>query len=271
MRKLFFLKLGGSVITNKGLANTANLEKIDEIANEVHRAQRDDRELVLLLGHGSGSFGHIAASKYHTRDGVNTFQQWQGFADVGSRARALNQIIIERLLLAGVTAISFSPCSSIIANDRKIIEWNTLLIEKSLLANIAPVIYGDVVFDQKSGGTILSTEELFEHLAHKLNPERILLAGLETGVWKDFPSRNELIAEITPDSFEDDKKEVRSSTSPDVTGGMRSKVEEMLSLVKRLPQLEVQIFSAMEPENVYSALMGSKIGTVIRNPGRIKP
>lgn len=54
------------------------------------------------------------------------------------------------------------------------------------LANgILPVVYGDVVFDEVRGGTILSTEDLFQHLAHQLHPERVLLAGLEAGVWAD--------------------------------------------------------------------------------------
>ena len=70
---------------------------------------------------------------------------------------------------------------------------------KSALANkLLPVIHGDVVFDEARGGTILSTEDLFTHLAHQLHPKRILLAGLEAGVWEDFPARTHLIEEITP-------------------------------------------------------------------------
>ena len=34
----------------------------------------------LIIGHGSGSFGHYMASKYGTRRGVNGPEQWMGFA-----------------------------------------------------------------------------------------------------------------------------------------------------------------------------------------------
>ena len=34
----------------------------------------------LVIGHGSGSFGHYMASKYGTRKGVDGPDQWAGFA-----------------------------------------------------------------------------------------------------------------------------------------------------------------------------------------------
>ena len=49
----------------------------------------------------------------------------------------------------------------------------------------------------------------------------------------------------------------------DVTGGMKSKVEEMLSLVEQIPNLDVQIFSGEEAGNVKRALIGELLGTLI--------
>ena len=74
-------------------------------------------------------------------------------------------------------------------------------IRAALSNGLLPVIHGDVAFDEIRGGTILSTEDLFAHLAHQLHPQRILLAGLEAGVWADFPAHKHLLAEITPGSF----------------------------------------------------------------------
>jgi isopentenyl phosphate kinase len=264
MSELVFLKLGGSIITDKDQPNTAKLKKIDEIADEIKRAIHAAPEIKLLIGHGSGSFGHTAAEKFYTRNGVTTPLQWEGFSEVGNRARALNQIIIDRFEGSGLRSLAFSPLSSIIASNREIIHWDTNPIETCLKNKILPIVYGDIIFDNLLGGTILSTEELFLHLASKLKPSRILLSGLEEGVWRDFPSRQNLLNEITPSSYAGFKEGISKSSSPDVTGGMSSKVNAMIKLLHTLPDLEIQIFSALHPGNIYAALLGKIIGTVIR-------
>ena len=71
----------------------------------------------------------------------------------------------------------------------------------ALAAGLVPLVYGDVIFDRKRGGIILSTEELFDYLARVMKPEEILLAGMEEGVWKDFPVCSTLIQQITPAFF----------------------------------------------------------------------
>ena len=264
-RKLIFLKLGGSVITHKDQPNSADFEMLDAIAKEIARAQNDNTALSLLIGHGSGSFGHQAAEKYNTRNGVKTFAQWKGFTEVAMRARQLNQIVIERLLLANVNVLSISPFSGIVSQNRKVLSWDISIIEKTLQNQLVPVIYGDVILDEKAGGVIFSTEELFSFLACKLHPDRILLAGLEEGVWQDYPKNTILLPQITPWDIQKVRADLQVSQSIDVTGGMRSKVEDMVSLIQQLPSIEVQIFSAREPGNVYSSLMGVHKGTVIRN------
>jgi isopentenyl phosphate kinase len=49
----------------------------------------------------------------------------------------------------------------------------------------------------------------------------------------------------------------------DVTGGMQSKVGQMLEVVKASPMLKVLIFSGEDPEKLQKALNGEKIGTMI--------
>ncbi|MDP3721269.1 MAG: hypothetical protein Q8R09_02310, partial [Anaerolineaceae bacterium] len=178
----------------------------------------------------------------------------------------LNQIIFDRLVAAGVKAISVSPFSGIQAENCRITNWDTSIISDCLYQHLVPVIYGDVILDRRLGGTILSTEELFAYLAPRLQPERILLAGLEEGVWKDFPQKTQLINEIHPDDIAALQAEIRGSGSIDVTGGMFTKVQLMIGLLKQLPSLEVQIFSGSTPGNVQALLMGEYKGTLIRNP-----
>jgi len=126
-----------------------------------------------------------------------------------------------------------------------------------------PVIYGDVVFDTVRGGTILSTEDLFSYLAPQLLPQRILLAGIEAGVWADYPQRKRLVGEITRDTLSRVAPGLEGSAATDVTGGMASKVQLSLELVSQLPQLQVLIFSGEQPGFVRQALSGERIGTLV--------
>ncbi len=258
---LVFLKLGGSLITDKTRPYTPRLETIDSLAGQIFSASKKDADLHLVLGHGSGSFGHQAASHFGTRRGVSGPEAWRGFAEVWYQASALNRLVIESLRRAGLPAVTFSPSSSITAHDGKVFIWDLHPLQTALGGGLLPVVHGDVAFDKVRGGTILSTEDLFEHLGRELHPERILLAGLEAGVWEDFPERSKLLPEIRPGDFAQQVSGLGGAAGADVTGGMRAKVAQMLSLVEQVPGLEVLIFSGEEPGNVRRALLGENPGT----------
>ncbi len=123
MQNLVFLKLGGSLITDKQSASTARLDVLERLAGEIKAALGAEPDIRLVLGHGSGSFGHVPAKKYGTRQGVSTPEQWLGFAEVWEEARALNQIVIETLLAAGLPVIAFPPSAAVLAQDGKVLEW----------------------------------------------------------------------------------------------------------------------------------------------------
>lgn len=260
---LVFLKLGGSLITDKTRPYTPRLETLNTLALQIAAARRNKPDLQLILGHGSGSFGHQAASEFGTRQGVSGEKGWHGFAEVWYQASALNRLVIFATRNAGLPAITLPPVAAVTARDGKIAAWDLAPLKSALANGLLPVIHGDVIFDKNRGGTILSTEDLFAHLARKIRPERILLAGLETGVWEDFPSRNHIIKEITPQLFAKMTPSLEGSSGADVTGGMKAKVTEMLALVEQVPGLEVLIFSGEEPDNVCKALQGENPGTRI--------
>jgi isopentenyl phosphate kinase len=262
---LIFLKLGGSLITDKDRPHTARPDAIRRLASEILQARQANPDLQIVLGHGSGSFGHIPAKKYGTRKGVHTPQEWQGFVEVWQEAHALNQIVLEILLEAGLPVITFPPSAAITARQGSVQTWDLDPLRRSLQAGIIPVIFGDVIFDVERGGTILSTEELFFHLAPALLPQRILIAGIENGVWQDYPACTHLIQSITPASFPGIAAGISGSVSVDVTGGMIAKVQSMLELVTAQPALEVLIFSGVRPGLVFEALQGQSPGTVISN------
>ena len=276
MKELVFLKLGGSLITDKTRPYTPLLDMMDDLALQIATSLRSQPDLRLVIGHGAGSFGHVAASEYKTRDGyprpsplthrerdATEDTYWKGFAEVWYQASSLNRHVMEALHKAGLRTIALPPSGSVIASDGQVTVWETTPIRMALAAGIVPVIFGDVVFDEVRGGTILSTENLFAYLVKAMAPDRVLLAGLEDAVWEDFPARTRRIEQITPQSFEEIKHGVGGSAAADVTGGMEAKVREMLELVQETPGLRVQIFSGTQPGNLVRALLGEKLGTEI--------
>lgn len=128
---------------------------------------------------------------------------------------------------------------------------------------LLPVIYGDVAFDEALGGTILSTEDVFKFLVEQFSPSRILLAGIEAGVWEDFPARTKLVKQIQAADYEAMRSGIKGSASTDVTGGMKAKVEEMLALIQTNRHLTAQIFSAEENGFLARALQGENVGTLL--------
>ncbi len=260
---LIYLKLGGSLITHKNKPHTARLDVLDRLANEIATARSQDQDLQILLGHGSGSFGHFPASKYKTRSGVKTAEEWMGFVEVWREATDLNHLVMHALEKACLPAIAFPPSAMVTAHRGRVASWNPDTLQNALDEGLLPVIYGDVVFDTVLGGTILSTEDLFTHLAHHIPPVRLLLAGIEPGVWADFPDNTHLLPEISPGSFREIETGLSGSAAMDVTGGMADKVRQVLSLVEAFPELKVLIFSGEIPGNVQRALLGESIGTAI--------
>ena len=281
MRELVFLKLGGSLITDKTKPYTVRKGKLVDLSSQISHALQTRPDLLLVLGHGSGSFGHTAAKEYRTRDGApapvpaplqlppsstkigEEQEYWKGFAEVWYQASKLNRFVVQALNESGIPTMTFSPAASVWAANGRVAQWDLSQIKYALEGGILPVVHGDVIFDQEKGGTILSTEELFAHLARKMRPKRILLAGLEEGVWADFPARKQRVQEVTRESFNKIKQSTGKAAGVDVTGGMESKIRQMLELAESIPGLTIQIFSGETPENLKKALLGETLGTII--------
>lgn len=252
MNDLLFLKLGGSLITDKTGVEVVREEVLARLAQEIRQARAEKPGLRLLMGHGSGSFGHVAGAKHGTRQGVATAVQWQGFAEVSSAADRLNKIVTTALVQAGVPAVSLQPAAALLCTDGQITHYYTAPIEAALNAGLVPVIYGDVAFDTVRGGTIVSTEEVMMALTDRLQPRWLLLAGETDGV---YDLEKQTLPQITSANFEAIKPALGGSRGTDVTGGMVSKVQGMLDLVAQFPDLAIRIFSGLENGTLRQVLL----------------
>ncbi len=259
-----FLKLGGSLITDKSRARTPRPDTLKRLAGEIAAARAAAPGLRIVLGHGSGSFGHSEAQKYRTAREVRSAEEWAGFAAVWSAADALNRLAMDALASAGVPALRIAPSACAVLEDGRLAAMGSEPVRRALDAGLVPVVYGDAVFDRIRGGGIASTEMVFCALAADLQPGRILLAGIERGVFADYPARRTLVPRIGAGEAEALRRTVSGSEHADVTGGMLSKVLDMLELVRNNGDLRVWIFSGEEEGNVRRALLGEDVaGTIL--------
>jgi len=271
MPELIFLKLGGSLLTDKTRPQALRGDVLARLASEIAGALADRPDLRLLIGHGSGSFGHMAARKHDTRAGVSSPEGWRGYAETARAAAMLNRHVVDALWEAGVPALAIQPSASAQCRAGELLVLDERPIRVALEHGLAPVIYGDVALDTVRGGTIISTEEIFAWLAPRLAPARVILVGEVAGVLSADPASGiagELIPEITPDTLPGFAQALGGSRGVDVTGGMVAKVREMLALVQAtLALAAVQIISGLTPGLVRSALVDPDLraGTRITN------
>ncbi len=267
--ELVFLKLGGSLLTDKTRAQALRSEVLERLVGEIAGALATRPDLRLLIGHGSGSFGHVIARKYGTRAGVRSPEQWRGYAETAVVAARLNRLVVEALAAGGVPALPVQPSASARCAGGELVFLDERPIRVALEQRLVPIVYGDVALDDRQGGTIISTEEIFGWLAARLAPQRIVLAGEVEGVLSADPANGqagELIASITPETLPQWASVLGEARGVDVTGGMLTKVNAMMALVRQTPSLAaVQIVSGLVPGLVRTVLSdpGSRAGTRI--------
>lgn len=263
MPVLVFLKLGGSLITDKTEEAFFRRDYMVRLAEEIRLGLAGNSELSLLIGHGSGSFGHFAARRHGTATGVKSPEQWHGFAEVARVARRLNHLVTDVLDEAGLPVWPIQPSASIECCDAEVRYMEVRPLRVALDKGLIPLVHGDVAIDKKRGGTIASTEGIFFYLAPILCPQQILLLGEVSGV---LDREDQVIPVITPRTFPEVKTVLGGSRGVDVTGGMATKVRDMLQLVEVLPSLTIRIMSGLEPGLLRKVLIDPtfETGTILR-------
>lgn len=250
---LIILKIGGSVITEKSSLSKAKEAEINRISNEVASFKKDsDSQLILV--HGAGSFGHPQAMKYRLNEGFDA----KGAYLIHNSVKVLNSKVLESLNNAGANALPVHPLSSCLLENGKIIDFQVGQIKVMIEKGIIPVLHGDVVMDRIKGASVLSGDRIIPHLAIALNASQIGAGSDVDGVLDD---KDAVIKKITHFSFVDMKKNIKGSSSTDVTGGMLGKVSELLELANK--GISSRIFNASRKGIVSSFLYGEDVGTLI--------
>lgn len=289
---MIFLKLGGSAITDKTREATPKPDVIRDAARAIFSAREHFagemkiHDLKILLGHGSGSFGHFTAQKWGFGKGeafaaMQASQnasplQWRAYAETGASAQRLNRLVTDIFLEENVPVVSIQPSASARTRDGELYAFDSANIQTALDHNLIPLIYGDVAFDETRGMAIASTDALFAYLAPILKPSRVIYTTAVNGIYTADPNKNpnaQLIREITPLSFEQIRAHVGEAHGFDVTGGMLDKLARSVKLVNEFPNLEVYIVAARQEMTLNALMLSNPFelfpSTRIYNPNRM--
>lgn len=240
------LKLGGSAITVKEgymKANSANIAKLAKaIANVWNAGVRD-----LIVVHGAGSFGHALVLKYKLDNGVKTMEEQEGCKKTQEACAELSKLVVAALAKEGVPAASIPPHSIVASNNKRIETFDETPVLEVLTEGRLPVLYGDMVMDEKLGFSVCSGDQIISYLAKWA--DKVVMASAVDGVMAD----GKVVPLITKKNFAGIEKHLKKSDKPDVTGGMAGKIKEIMNMGK-----PAFVVNAEKPERVEALLLGKK-------------
>jgi isopentenyl phosphate kinase len=226
------IKFGGSLITDKGGARQARLDVIDRLAKELATAMASGVGPV-LLGHGSGSFGHPAAAANNLAAGRAKSGDPAGVSATHLAARNLHRIVLDSLERSDLRPFSLPPAAWMVASQGVIRVLTLDPLFRALDQGLLPVLFGDVLLAEDQGASIGSTEAVLLATAAALqeagrSPSRAIWLGNTAGV---LDADGRLIESLDPQRWSE--VEVRETGVTDVTGGIRLRVETTFSLARR--------------------------------------
>jgi isopentenyl phosphate kinase len=262
-----FVKLGGSFITDKTVADSLNGTRIATAARAIRKAmdsaERRGRPIRLVLGHGAGSYGHILAKKYGAVAGVHPKHGWEGLHKIRESMTRMNALFLKHCNRGGLFPVTVSPFAVAQAADGAVRRFDIQRIQSLLEQGQVPAIHGDVVLDSKCGFTIASTEALLEVVSRRIHFDRVVMVSDTDGVLgHDGATIHSICRGDIPALI----NAIRGSHAPDVTGGMRKKVERLFALLSGGRAGSARILRcATNGKNLCQAVLGTGGGGTFFN------
>lgn len=253
---LAVLKLGGALLTDKAGREALRPDVLARLAAEL-AAWPPTHRGGLVVGHGSGSFAHVAVRESgfleRPRDRL-------ALARVAAAAARLGGKVVAALIEAGLPAVGIPGAALARWRGGRLIGVRETLVAPLLAAGVVPVTWGDAAIDDAGQNAIAETEVLLAALARQLGAVRLVAATDVDGVFERDPASDPAQrprARLTRAVLGALALGGAREGTADVTGGMASKVANLLDLVESMPGLEVRIVSGLRPGAVAAALEGA--------------
>ncbi len=234
-RELTIVKLGGSLITDKRREAHARNAVIHRLSGEVATAL-PELGTGLVIGHGSGSFGHVAAHRYGLGKGPFRPETSEaiGVGITQDQAARLHRLVMHELLEQGVPAFGWAPSSALVARRGKPVRGTIEPLWEALANGWVPVIYGDVITDLEWGAGICSTETAVAYLVGRwrrrgVRVRRVIWCGETRGIYDRDGTTIETLDSRGGSAL---RSQIEGAAGTDVTGGMRLRLDTALALAR---------------------------------------
>ena len=266
-KKLIVIKLGGSAITDKDGFKKPRMNVIKQIAKELVEIRRELNPRMIVVT-GGGSFGHPLARKYRLHEGLVHPDALIGVSETIDAMRELSLIVSGAFRKAGLPSVPIQPSAIATNYHTKLYRMDTYSIRRFLSIGTIPLLWGDVVFDEKMGVSILSGDEIVSKLAVELGADKIIY-GLEVdGLYMDLEKKI-LVKTVSDYNLSEVIKKAKGSNSTDVTGGMLRKLTEALTPYQH--DIPIYLINITIPRNLYRVIIKNEnVGTLIFKQGHLK-
>ncbi len=249
---MILVKLGGSVITDKGRYRTFDPDTAGRLAEEIARTGQD-----VVIVHGAGSFGHILAKEHRLHLGISDGSQLLGASLVMSDVRELDLEVCRRLSAKGVRAVPLPPASCAAMRDGTLHHLDLDLFKAYLHLGMVPVTFGDVVRDEVRGLSICSGDQLMAALAKEFRPSKVIFVTDVDGVFTADPTQDpkarliEKVDQKVLDSLP------RTERNVDVTGSIFAKIRYMIGMASLTN--ECLVLNGKVPGRLEAAIRGERV------------
>jgi isopentenyl phosphate kinase len=252
--KAIFIKLGGSLITDKTTPKSAKYATIKSVARELSNIRKNSPDHVLFIGNGAGSYGHYAVQETGWKKHKNNPKS---IAEIRRITCQLNAMVLDALMEENIPAVSFPPAAFALHKA-----GGTSLMAEPLLHFVSlgatPLVHGDIIFDNQSGSSVLSTEEILEALAkewvqHGNTIESFVYCTSVDGV---LDKNEQTIAILSGDTL---VNSITKTKGFDVTGGMAQKIKSGFRALEFSEY--VYIINGENPGNLTMAINHQDVGT----------
>jgi isopentenyl phosphate kinase len=251
---LIVIKLGGAVITDKTQLCVVKRKTITSTARVLAK-QRD-----YILVHGAGSFGHIPVDKYNLRGPIESRQQLLGYARTKASLLKLENELVTILAEERIPVAPVVASSCLMADRGRIVSQNFQTIASMLKLGLVPCIGGDLVQDVSLGASVVSGDQIAVNLAKAFHAHTIIFGTDVDGLFTTNPKldrKARLIPTLHSAELKEWTQKAGPANAPDVSGGMRGKLTEILPAVRA--GVKVVIINLNNPVRLRAAIAGKPV------------
>ncbi|MCA1819031.1 MAG: isopentenyl phosphate kinase [Thermoplasmatota archaeon] len=249
MAKPALVKLGGSVLTDKGGAASFRRGNARRALAEVAKA-----EIPVVLLHGAGSFAHPIVARSRLGAGPLDSTRREAVGEVLASLAELEAHMLAAAHAAGLRPVPVPLHVSVRQEGGQLSGLPSADTAELLDDGFTPVLHGTLVRDDRTGWTVLGADRILAEMAAELAPRVALFATDVDGVFDRDPSDED--AELLPRVRPETRFTHGEGRGEDVTGRMAGKLVWAFAAARHTPTM---IVNGVARGRILDALRGKTV------------